>query len=223
MTPGQPGTAGEPEMPDVPDAARRALVAAGALVAERGLAPGSSGNLSVRVPGGYLLTPTGSRLGALDGARLSVLDRNGTHLGGDPPTKEVPIHLAIYAQRPAAGAVVHLHSTYATAVSCLDGLDPDDALPPLTAYQVMRLGRLALVGYHPPGDGALGAAVARVAADHSAVLLANHGSVLAAATLREAVAAAEELEQAARLHLVLAGHPVRLLTDAQVDAVRPPA
>ena len=200
--------------------ARQRLVALGRSLHQRGLAPGTSGNLSVRLDDGYLLTPTGASLGWLNPRRLSRLYLAGRPSGGDPPTKEAPLHLAVYDRRPDAGAVAHLHSTHAVAVACLAGLDPTDVLPPLTAYYVMRVGRLPLVPYHPPGAPELAGAVATLAADHHALLLANHGPVVAGRDLDEAVNAIEELEETARLHLLLEGRATRPLTAEQVVALR---
>lgn len=186
---------------------------------DRGFTVGSSGNISVRLPDGYLVTPTNSCLGRLAPARLSRLDTQWRHLDGDRPTKEIPLHRAMFAARPQAGAVVHLHSTYATAVSCLDDVDPADALPPLTPYFVMRIGHLAVVPYTAPGDPEVERHIAATAPRHKAVLLANHGPVIADATLEAAVHAAEELEESARLFIVTRGMAVRSLTPAQVGAL----
>jgi len=184
---------------------------------QRGLTFGASGNLSVALPdGGWLMTPTGSTMGDLDPARLSKLAPDGSLVSGDKPTKESFLHEVFYRQRPKVGAVVHLHSTYAVAVSCMDGLDPHDVLPPLTPYYVMRVGTLPLVPYYPPGDAALADAVEALAADHHAVLLANHGPVIAGKSLREAVYAAEELEETAKLFLVLQGQRTRPLSSEAV-------
>ena len=191
------------------------LVRTGRRLAERGLSPGTSGNVSVRTPDGVLATPTGADLGELDPAGLSVLDAAGRHVGGPPPTKETVLHLACYRARPGAGAVVHLHSRAAVAVSCLAGLDPRSALPPLTPYFVMRVGRLPLLPYSRPGDPALGPAVEREAHGAACLLLANHGPVVTGADLPAAAAAAEELEETAALHLMLAGHATRPLDDVQ--------
>ncbi len=183
----------------------------------RGLTHGSTGNLSVRLPdGGYLMTPTGSNLGDLDPARLSRLDSRGRHLDGDEPTKESFLHIAMYEERERSTAVVHLHATYSTAVSVLGDVDPENVLPPLTAYYVMRIGTLPLVPYHPPGDMSLAKAVRRLAGRHHAVLLANHGPVVAGSSLSAASDAIEELEATARLHLALHGRACRCLTPAQV-------
>ncbi len=197
-------------------AARDAIADRGRSLYERGYAHGSSGNLSVRVADGILVTPTGSSLGRLDPARISKVAPDGRALSGDPPSKEAFLHLAVYARRPAAGAIVHLHCTCAVAVSCLVHDDPRNVLPPLTAYHVMRVGTLPLVPYFAPGDRALAEAVGELAARHRAVLLANHGPVVAGSSLDDAVDAAEELEQTARLALLLADRATAPLTAAQV-------
>jgi len=186
----------------------------------RGLTHGSTGNVSARCGDRWLLTPTGSNLGRLDPARLSLLDDKGGLVSGDPPSKEAFLHLAMYQERAASRAVVHLHSVHAVAVSVLAEVDPEDVLPPLTAYYVMRVGRLPLLPYHPPGDLGLADAVRRVARAHHAVLLANHGPVVAGASLAAAADAVEELEATARLHLLLRGERVRPLTPAEVAALR---
>lgn len=200
---------------------RDEICAVGASLFNRGLTAGSTGNISVRLDdGSMLLTPTNACLGELDPARLSHLGADGAHLDGDKPTKEAFLHSCMYCERPQAGAVVHLHSTHAVAVSVLADTNPDDALPPLTAYYVMRVGSLPLVPYFAPGDEALALAVKAVAGRHHAVLLANHGPVVAGSTLRDAQYATEELEETARLHLMLDGRRTRPLTSAQVDHLR---
>ena len=201
-------------------AAREALCRTARSLYERGLTHGSTGNLSLRLDDGYLLTPTGASLGELDPARLARLDGSGRHLAGDQPTKESFLHLAMYRQRPASGAVVHLHSTHSVAVSVLAELDASDLLPPLTAYYVMRMGCLPLVPYFPPGDAALADAVCGLAGKHHALLLANHGPVVAGSSLSAAPDAVEELEATARLYLLLRGQPLRLLSPAQVAELR---
>jgi len=191
---------------------------------ERGLTHGSTGNLSARLEDGWLLTPTGSSLGALDPARLSRLDWNGRLVSGDPPSKESFLHLAMYEERAkanaVAGAVVHLHSTHSVAVSVLEDVDAEDVLPPITAYYVMRIGTLPLVPYYAPGDLELANAVRRFAGRHHAVLLANHGPVVAGASLQAAADAIEELEETAKLFLLLQGKRSRALTREQIRALR---
>ena len=200
--------------------ARDSLVATGKSMFERRLTFGSSGNISVKTGDGWLMSPTNVSLGALDPAKLSRLDASGKHVAGDAPTKESFLHLAMYRERASAGAVVQLHSTHSVAVSCLDGIDPEDVLPPITAYYVMRVGKLPLIPYYAPGDPTLGEAVGKVAAQHSAVLLANHGPVVAGSSLSAAVNAIEELEETARLYLLLHGRPTRYLTPEQVADLR---
>jgi 3-dehydro-4-phosphotetronate decarboxylase len=197
---------------------RESICAAGASLFNRGLTHGSTGNISVALPdGGWLMTPTGSSLGTLDPSRLSKLDASGRLIGGDTPTKESFLHTTMYEKRPKSGAVVHLHSTHSVAVSCLDGIDHTNCLPPITAYYVMRIGALPLVPYYPPGDATLADAVGKLAGKHHAVLLANHGPVVAGSSLSAAQDAIEELEETARLFLMLRNEKIRGLTPAQVD------
>jgi ribulose-5-phosphate 4-epimerase/fuculose-1-phosphate aldolase len=184
---------------------------------ERGLTHGSSGNISaVLDDGGLLMTPTDASLGFLDPARLSRFDAHGRFVDGDKPTKEAPLHKALYESRAGSGAVVHLHSTHAVALSMLPGLDPSSVLPPLTPYYVMRVGDTALVPYHRPGDPAVADAIRGLAGRYASVLLANHGPVVAGASLAAAMNAMEELEETAKLHLLLRGLEPRLLSPAQV-------
>ena len=195
---------------------REEICAIGASIFARGLTAGSSGNISVKTEEGWLMTPTGSSLGRLDPARLSKLGPDGRLVSGDPPTKESFLHRVMYAERPKTGAVAHLHSTHSVAVSCLAEINPEDVLPPITAYYVMRVGRLPLVPYFRPGDLALAEAVRGFAGEHHAVLLANHGPVVAGSDLDAAVNAIEELEETAKLYLLLRGAKTRYLTPAQV-------
>jgi ribulose-5-phosphate 4-epimerase/fuculose-1-phosphate aldolase len=187
---------------------------------ERGLTFGGSGNISVRIEDGWLMTPTGSTMGDLDPARISKLDEQGNLVSGDKPTKESFLHIAMYEERPLTGAVVHLHSTHSVAVSCLADIDPTNVLPPITAYYVMKIGTLPLVPYFPPGDINLARAVREMASKHHAVLLANHGPVVSGKSLEDAVYATEELEETARLFLMLKDFNTRYLTDVQVAALK---
>jgi ribulose-5-phosphate 4-epimerase/fuculose-1-phosphate aldolase len=198
-------------------ATRQLLVSLAASLFARGFSVGSAGNISVRLDDGYLITPTNSSLGRLDPERLSRLDTAFAHVGGDKPSKEVFMHRAFYTARPDAGAVVHLHSTMATAVACLPDVDAGNPIPPLTPYFVMRVGRsMPVVPYYRPGDAAMEPAIHQAARGARAVLLANHGPVVSGGTLTDAVYAAEELEEAAKLFLLLRGASPRLLTAASV-------
>jgi ribulose-5-phosphate 4-epimerase/fuculose-1-phosphate aldolase len=201
-------------------AARDAIVRTARSMFDRGLTHGSTGNISVRLDDGWLMTPTGSSFGDLDPARLSRLDGAGAHIGGDAPTKEAFLHRVMYDQQPRFAAVVHLHSLHAVAVSVLADVDPADVLPPLTAYYVMRVGRLPLVPYFAPGDAQLAHAVRGQAAAHHALLLANHGPVVAGTSLVAAADAIEELEATARLYLLLRREPTRVLSAGQVAELR---
>ncbi len=187
---------------------------------ERGLTPGSSGNISVRLDDGVLMTPTDASLGFLDPGRLSRFDADGRHVSGDKPTKESNLHQAFYETRRSAGAVVHLHSTHSVAVSMLPEIDPASVLPPLTAYYVMRVGDTALLPYFRPGDPTMADAIRGLAGKHAAILLANHGPVVAGASLSAAVYAMEELEETSRLYLLLRGLSPRHLTQAQVQDLK---
>ena len=201
--------------------ARDEICRVGASLFDRGLTAGASGNISVRLAGGgWLMTPTNVSLGALDPARLSRLDAAGQLISGDTPTKEAFLHLSMYAERSDAAAVVHLHSSHATAVSILRDVDPMDVLPALTAYYVMRVGRLPLVPYFAPGDPDLAHAVRALAGRHHAVLLANHGPVVAGTSLANAQYATEELEETAKLFLMLQHQALRVLTPEQVADLR---
>jgi ribulose-5-phosphate 4-epimerase/fuculose-1-phosphate aldolase len=197
---------------------REEICELGKSIFDRGLTAGSSGNISARLDDGWLFTPTNSSLGRLDPARLSKLDRNGKLLSGDPASKEAFLHLALYES--SAGAIVHLHSTHATAVSCMTGLDPASCIPPLTPYFVMKIGRLPLIPYHRPGDPRLGDAIRGLAGKHGSVLLANHGPVVSGPTLEAAVYAMEELEETAKLFLLLRGQPARVLTEEQIAELK---
>ncbi len=208
-------------MSNIESRTRETICELGRSLFERGLTSGSSGNISVRVDDGWLMTPTGVSLGRLDPARLAKLDSAGEPIGGERPTKECALHLAMYDARPRERAIVHLHSTYSTAVSCLADLDAADVLPPLTAYYVMRVGPLPLVPYFPPGDAALAHAAGRLAAGARALLLANHGPIVAAASLDAAADAVEVLEQTARVFLLLRGCNVRPLSGDEIRRLHP--
>lgn len=195
---------------------REAICRFGHLLYMRGYAHGSSGNISARTDDGIIVTPTNSCLGLLDPAQLSAVGSDGKHISGDPPSKEAFLHLSMYQERPGARGIVHLHCTHAVAVSCLCHEDRSNVLPPLTAYYAMRIGKLPLIPYFRPGDRALAEAVREQARTHNAVLLANHGPVVAGKTLEDAVFSAEELEETAKLSLLLGDRTVSLLTAEQL-------
>ncbi len=187
---------------------------------DRGFSVGSAGNISVAVDDGILMTPTNSCLGFLDPAKISKVSRDGRHLSGDKPSKEIFLHNSFYETRPETGAVVHLHSTYATALSCLSDVDPEDCIPPLTPYVVMRVGQVKLVDYVRPGDEKAGDLIRALGGKYAAVLLANHGPVVTGKDITSAVYAAEELEETAKLLVTLRGMPTRMLTDENVAELK---
>jgi ribulose-5-phosphate 4-epimerase/fuculose-1-phosphate aldolase len=196
---------------------RRAIAQWGRSLFERGLTAGSSGNISVKHDDFYLMTPTNSCLGFLDPDRLAKLDLSGGLVSGDPPTKELPLHFAFYETRPSTQAVVHLHSTYSTALSCLNDIDPEDAVPPITPYVVMRVGRVPVVPYTRPGSPDVAIHIRAKAGKHAAILLGNHGPVVAGSSLEAAVYALEELEETAKLVLLTRNLPVRRLDRDQIE------
>ncbi|GAB3477208.1 class II aldolase/adducin family protein [Nocardiopsis coralliicola] len=197
------------------EAARR-LCAAGARAVELGLSPGASGNVSVRAGGRTLMSPTGVPLGELEPGQLAVLDADGAHIGGPPPSKEYPLHLALYGRVEEAGAVIHLHSPQATAASCLPAWSAASALPPITPYLVMRVGQVPLIPYAAPGSDRLARAVADRPGPFRAALLANHGSLVAGAGPDAALAGAIEVEEAARLAVTLRGQDFAVLAPEDV-------
>lgn len=187
---------------------------------DRGLTHGSTGNISARTPdGGLLVSPTGTSFGRLDPARLSHFDAAGHLIGGDKPTKEMPLHSAFYETRSTAGAVVHLHSCHSVALSMMPDVNSDDFLPPLTPYGIMKLGRVKLLPFFLPGDPGMGEAVRGLAGKRSAVMLANHGPVVAGKDVEAACNAIEELEDTARLAMMVRGVNANALTEAQVQAI----
>ena len=187
---------------------------------DRGLTGGSTGNISARTSdGGLIVSPTGSSFGRLDPGRLSRFDASGRHVAGDPPTKEMPLHQAFYDTRGAAGAVVHLHSAHSVALSMMPDVDPDDFLPPPTPCAIMKLGRVKLLPFFLPGDPAMGDAVRGLAGKRTAVMLANHGPVVAGRDVEAACNAIEELEDTARLAMMTRGMNPRMLSPDQVAEV----
>jgi len=199
---------------------REQIVGIGGSLFNRGLTAGSSGNISVRLDDGWLITPTNSCLGTLDPARISKIDNGGHLLSGDPPSKESFLHLAMYEQRPADNAIVHLHSTYSAAVSCMSGLSSESCIPPLTAYFVMKVTRLPLIPYYRPGDLELAEAIRSFATTNHALLLANHGPIVSGISLESAVYAIEELEETAKVFILLHGKQISPLNEDQIRVLK---
>lgn len=188
---------------------------------KRGLTHGSTGNISARLgDDSFLVTPTGSSFGTLDPNEIVKVLKDGSLEGSHLPTKELPLHKAFYDTRQTkSGAVVHLHSTYSVALSMLPGIDKDNVLPQFTPYSIMLLGKVKLLPFFVPGDPAIGDAIKGLAGKRSAVLLANHGPVVSGKTLEASVNAIEELENTAKLALILRGMNAIELDPNQVKTV----
>ncbi|MEP1442021.1 MAG: aldolase [Hyphomicrobiales bacterium] len=187
---------------------------------DRGLTGGSTGNISARTDdGGLLVSPTGTSFGRLDPAKLSRFDKDGVFLGGDAPTKEMPLHAAFYDTRSTAGAVVHLHSCHSVALSLLPDANEDDFLPHFTPYSIMKLGKVKLLPYFQPGDPEMGQAVRGLAGKRSAVMLAHHGPVVAGKDIEAACNAIEELEETAKLALLLKGFDAKVLDQTAIKNI----
>ena len=200
------------------------LVELGASLFNRGFSVGGGGNISLALPdGNFLATPTNSSLGRLQAEDISLVDADGTLLSGHAPTKELPLHMGVYAAKPECKAIVHLHSTYVTALSALADVSPENALSPFTPYFVMKVGKLPVVPYYKPGAFELRTAAARVAGTANAFLLANHGSVVCGSSLINAVNAAEELEETAKLYFLMlsSGRPIRYLSEQEIAELTP--
>lgn len=192
---------------------------------QRGYSVGGAGNVSVRLDdGGFLVTPTGGSLGRLTAAGLARIDSNGVPVEGPKPSKEFAFHRALFECRPDTGAIVHLHSTYLTALSCLEDLPQENALRPFTPYYVMRVGYLPVIPYYRPGAPEIARDLVAAARAHpvSAFLLASHGVVVLGADIEDAVNNAEELEETARLAFLLHGRKIRYLGDAEIEELRRP-
>ncbi|WP_166783999.1 aldolase [Cryobacterium suzukii] len=195
---------------------RLQLVSTARILHDAGYSPGTSGNISVRIGDDIIVSPTGTRLGSLNADNLSMVDLNGDYISGSKPTKESVMHAAVYRARPLDRVVIHLHSPFATALSCLKGLNSNDALLPLTPYYIMRVGRLPIVPYFAPGEKSLAAAIEHAAHDSHAILLANHGTLVSAPTFEDACAATEEIEATARLFFTIGERATNTLTARQV-------
>lgn len=195
---------------------RESITRLGLSLYQRGYSCGSSGNISLKVEDGILITPTNTCLGTIDPAHISKIDFQGQHISGAKPSKEAFLHLSMYQHRQHDNAVVHLHSTYSVALSCCRHKNPDNVLPPITAYYIMKIGQLPMIPYFKPADKALAQAVAELAPKHHAMLLKNHGPVVSGKNLDFAAYAIEELEETAKLYFLLQSSDTDFLTQKQI-------
>lgn len=196
------------------------LCAAARTLTDLGLSPGTSGNISVREGERVYVSPSGIALGDLTPEQVAVVEMGEhaldfSHVAGPTPSKEVPLHVAFY--RSGCTSVVHLHSTAAVAVSCLSPWSEHSALPPITPYLLMRVGRVPLIEYARPGDIRLAERVLAQTHPLNAALLQNHGSVAGGSSIEEAVSRAVEIEETAKVVLALRGQDgVRHLSAEEV-------
>jgi 3-dehydro-4-phosphotetronate decarboxylase len=188
----------------------------GSSLYDRGYAFAATGNISLRHEGKIWITPTGKSLKGLTPDQLAAIDESGSPLNNNRPSKEYPFHLAAYTNRRDVSAVVHLHSPYSVAVSCLDQLDEKEPLPAITPYYIMRVAPLGIIPYFRPGSPDLGEAVGKASISHNCMLLRNHGSICLGSTLNEAADRTEELEQTARLFFILKDEKVRILKREEI-------
>lgn len=207
-------------------ALREAICRVGASLHARGYVHATAGNISVRTGSGYLITPTDACLGRLDPARLAEVDASGVQTGGDRASKTLALHRRIYAADPDARCVIHTHSTHLVALTLAGVWSPQDIVPPITPYFVMKVGHVPLIPYHRPGDPAAGDAVAQAIETRRAqgtpiraVMLERLGPNVWHGSPDEAGAVLEELEETARLWLMASPRPAPL-TPAQIDELR---
>lgn len=198
-------------------AAKEKIVKYAKSIFDRGLTAGASANMSVRIPEGWVMTPTNTCFGFLVAEELSVVAHDGTLLKGEPPSKEFRLHKAIYDQRPDDTCIIHLHSTYATTLSCLPCDDINNCVPCYTPYLTMRLGPIAMVPYFAPGNDDLAEAVGKVADKHSGIIMANHGPIVSAPDVEKCLYGMEELEESCRIALLLKDQNANKLTDGQIN------
>jgi 3-dehydro-4-phosphotetronate decarboxylase len=205
---------------------REEVCRVGASLYARGYVHATAGNISVRADDGFLITPTDACLGFLDPARLARVDASGAAVAGDPPSKTLALHRRIYAADPAARCVIHTHSTHLVALTLAGAWRPDDILPPLTPYYVMKVGHVPLIPYHRPGDPQVAERVAAAIAERAArgtpiraVMLDRLGPNVWHDTPASASVVLEELEETAKVWLA-SGRTAAPLDDNQIDALR---
>lgn len=188
-------------------ALREEICRVGQSLFTRGYTVGTAGNISARLDDGWLITPTDACLGTLDPAKVAKVGRDGSWVSGDKPSKTLTLHRAVYDNNPGVHGVVHTHSTHLVALTLAGVWRPDDVLPPLTPYYVMKVGHIPLIPYHRPGDPAVAARVATLANDVRGVLLARLGPVVWEDSVSRAAHALEELEETAKLWMMLKDQP----------------
>lgn len=201
------------------NALREEICDVGSLLYSRGYTVGSAGNISARLDDGWLITPTDACLGRLDPAAISKVNLAGEWVSGDRPSKTLALHRQVYDRNPGVGGVVHTHSTHLVALTLAGVWHPDDILPPLTPYQVMKVGHIPLIAYERPGSPKVAERVAQLANSVRGVMLERLGPVLWESSVSRASYALEELEETARLWLMSNPKPAPL-DQAALDELR---
>jgi 3-dehydro-4-phosphotetronate decarboxylase len=205
---------------------RQEICRVGRSLFERGYVHSTAGNISVRLPDGFLITPTEACLGFLEPDALAKVGSDGVQVSGDRASKTLALHRRIYAADADANCVIHTHSTHLVALTLAGVWKREDILPPITPYYVMKVGHVPLIEYHRPGDAAVGELVAQTiermraqATPIRAVMIDRLGPNVWHSTLAGAMAALEELEETARLWLLTARKP-EPLTAEQINQLR---
>lgn len=198
---------------------REEICTVGASLYQRGYTVGAAGNISARLDDGWLITPTDVCLGRLDPAELAKVDLAGNWVSGAKPSKTLALHQGIYQADPAARGVVHTHSTHLVALTLAGVWREDEVLPPITPYQVMKVGRIPLIPYRRPGDPMAAAQVAALAAQVRGALFERLGPVVWERSVSHASYALEELEETARLWLMADPRPAPL-PEAAIEELR---
>jgi 3-dehydro-4-phosphotetronate decarboxylase len=203
---------------------RQEICRVGRSLFERGYVHSTAGNISVRLPEGFLITPSEACLGFLDPAALSKVGADGVQLSGERASKTLMLHRRIYGADPTANCVIHTHSTHLVALTLSGVWKQEDILPPITPYYVMKVGHVPLIPYHRPGDAMVGELVAQAiermrSTPIRAVMVDRLGPNVWHSNLTSAMAALEELEETARLWLLSTPKPDPL-TAEQINQLR---
>ncbi|MBK5540808.1 aldolase [Pseudomonas sp. TH05] len=201
------------------NALREEICDVGRSLYQRGYTVGSAGNISARLDDGWLITPTDVCLGRLDPAAIAKVNLAGEWVSGDKPSKTLALHRQVYDRNPGVGGVVHTHSTHLVALTLAGVWQADDILPPLTPYQVMKVGHIPLIGYQRPGSPKVAEQVAQLANRVRGVMLERLGPVVWESSVSRASYALEELEETARLWLMTQPRP-EPLSQAALDELR---
>jgi len=196
------------------NALREEICTVGISLYDRGYTVGSAGNISARLEDGWLITPTDACLGRLDPGAIAKVSLDGQWVSGDKPSKTLALHRQIYGNNPNVGGVVHTHSSHLVALTLAGVWSENDILPPLTPYQVMKVGHLPLIQYCRPGSPLVAEKVAQLANRVRGVMLERLGPVIWESSVSKASYVLEELEETAKLWLMSNPRPSPLSEEA---------